>query len=65
MPITEKDNFEEPCLCLGVINGSAKSFIRTYEEGETNIQIIIVCIVVFAFTIVQDFLRALWSALKS
>ena len=65
MSIIEKDNFQEPCLCLGVINGSAKSFIKIYDEGETNIQIIIVCMVVFAFTIVQDFLRALWYTLKS
>jgi hypothetical protein len=64
MSITEKDNFQEPCLCLGVINGSAKSFTKTYEERETNLQIIIVCIGVFAFTIFQDFLRALWRTLK-
>lgn len=62
MSITEK---EEPCLCLGVINGSAKSFIKKYDEGETNIHIIIVCMVVFTFTIVQDFLRVLWHTLKS
>ena len=64
MSITEKDNFEEPCLCLGVINGSAKSFTKIYDERETNIQIIIVCIGVFAFTIFQDFLRALLHTLK-
>jgi hypothetical protein len=64
MPITEKDNFEEPCLCLGVINGSVKSFTKVYEERETNIQIIIVCIGVFAFTIVKDFLWALFHTLK-
>lgn len=55
---------EESCLCLGVLNGSAKSFIRTYDEGETNIQIIIVYMGVFAFTIFQDFFHALLRLLK-
>jgi len=55
---------EEPCICLGVINGSANSFTKIYDERETNIQIIIVCIGVFAFTIFQDFLRALLRTLN-
>ena len=65
MPINDQDNSEESCLCLGVINGSAKGFTRTYNEGETNIQILIVCVGVFAFTICQDFCRALWRTLKN
>jgi hypothetical protein len=55
---------EEPCICLGVINGSANSFTKIYDERETNIQIIIVCIGVFAFTIFQNFSCALWLTLK-
>ncbi len=61
MSMTEKDD----CLCLGIINGSAKSFIRTYEKRETNVQIMIACISIFAYTIFQDFLRALWRTLRA
>jgi hypothetical protein len=64
MSITGKGNFQETCLCLGVINGSAKSFTKVYDERERNIQILIVCISVFAFTIIEDFLRALWRTFK-
>ncbi|UJR36158.1 hypothetical protein I4U23_028892 [Adineta vaga] len=63
MLINEKDNLKENCLCLGILNGSAKSFTKVYE-GERNIQIIMICIGVFAFTIIQDFIRALWCTLK-
>ena len=55
---------DESWFSLGVINGSAKSFVRTYDDAERNIQILLICIGVFALTICEDFCRALWQALK-
>lgn len=53
---------DDSCFCLGMINGSAKSFVQTYDHAETNIQILLICMVVFALTICEDFCRALWHA---
>ena len=64
MSINEKNHLEDKHLYLGFLNGSAKSFTRIYVEGDRNIQIIMICIGVFAFTIIQDFVRALWRTIK-
>ena len=55
---------DDSCFCLGMINGSAKSFVQTYDQAETNIQILLICMTVFALTICEDFYRALSNALK-
>jgi hypothetical protein len=54
----------QSCLCPGVINVSAKSFTKIYDDQEKNIQIIIVSIGVFAYTIFKDFVCALLHTLK-
>ena len=64
MSIIVNDKFQGSHLYLGVVNGSAKTFSRFDESRERNIQIIIVCIMVFAYSIVEDFLRGLIHVLR-
>lgn len=61
MSMNEND---KSCLSLGVLNGSAKSFVKIYNERETHIQILFACMGVFAFTIFQDFIRAFLRLFK-
>ena len=54
----------ESFVFIGVVNDSVRTFTRSYEHRPRNTEIVITCIAIFAFSIVQDFLHALWRAIR-
>lgn len=62
MSFIDNNNFQHQYL--GIINGSVRSFTQKYDARETNIQIIVICLGIFAFSIFKDFIYTLWHTLK-
>ena len=59
-----RSEIQESFVFIGAVNDSVRTFTRACEDRPMNTEIIITCIAIFAFSIVQDFLRALWRVFR-